>query len=53
MYNGDTCTVKLVCENSTMRSIIAHFGESGVTAAVDARRFRAVVDVVPSPPFYA
>ncbi len=40
------------CENSIMRSINDHFGEVFVTELADTEHFRAVADIVPSPPFF-
>lgn len=45
--------VTLLCENSTMRSVIDRFGEDVDTNPVDASHFRATVNVAPSPPFFA
>lgn len=36
-----------------MRNIIDRFGEDVDTEPVDENHFRAVVDVAPSPPFFA
>lgn len=46
-------TVELLCENETMRSVVDRFGEGVETEPVDGSHFRAVAEVVPSPPFYA
>jgi len=43
----------LLCENSVMRSVIDRFGEYVKTEAVDKEHFHAIVDVAPSPPFFA
>ena len=51
MYYDETQRVTLLCENRTMRSIIDRFGEAVYTETVDAKHFRAAVDVAPSPPF--
>ena len=53
MYYDETQRVTLLCENRTMRSIIDRFGEAVYTETVDAKHFRAAVDVAPSPPFFA
>lgn len=53
MYNDDTCAVKLLCHNSTMRNVIDRFGEDVDTSPVDAEHFRVTVNVAPSPPFFS
>ena len=53
MYNDDTCAVKLLCHNSTMRNIIDRFGEDVETTPVDGEHFRVTVNVAPSPPFFS
>ena len=46
MYPDDLCTVELLCENEVMRSVIDRFGE-------EVGHFKAIVEVAPSPPFFA
>lgn len=53
MYSDDLHTVKLLCENSTMRNVVDQFGESVETETVDDSHFQAAVEVAPSPPFFA
>lgn len=53
MYGTDTQTVRLLCENSTMRSVVDRFGGSVQTEIVDEEHFQVCVDVAPSPPFFA
>ena len=53
MYHDAPQHVTLLCENSAMRSVIDHFGEDVATEVVDAKHFRATVDVAPTPPFFA
>ena len=53
MYHEETQQVTLLCENKTMRSVIDRFGEGVDTMPVAANCFRAVVNVAPSPPFFA
>lgn len=53
MYPDDLQTVELLCENALMRSIIDRFGEGVHTELVDDKHFRAIVEVAPSPPFFA
>lgn len=53
MYHEETQQVTLLCENKTMRSVIDRFGEGVDTTPVAANCFRAVVNVAPSPPFFA
>ncbi len=53
MYPDDLQTVELLCENSMMRSVVDRFGEAVHTETADGGHFRAVVEVAPSPPFFA
>lgn len=53
MYHDDSRQVTLLCENSAMRSIIDRFGEAVHTEPADEAHFRAIVNVAPSPPFFA
>lgn len=53
MYHDAPKRVTLLCENRTMRSVIDHFGEDVATEVVDAKHFRASVDVAPTPPFFS
>jgi len=53
MYGASIQTITLLCENSVMRSVIDRFGENVRTEAVDEEHFHAIVDVAPSPPFFA
>lgn len=53
MYPDDLQTVELLCENSMMRSVVDRFGESVHTEPADGWHFRAIVEVAPSPPFFA
>ena len=53
MYPDDLCTVKLLCDNEVMRSVIDRFGENVRTETVDEQHFRATVEVAPSPPFFS
>ena len=43
----------LLNKNSAMWSVIDHFGEDVATEVVDAKHFRAAVDVAPTPPFFS
>lgn len=52
MYPDDLCTVELLCENETMRSVVDRFGTGVRTEAVDDWHFKAAVEVAPSPPFF-
>ena len=49
----DRCTVELLCDNEVMRSVIDRFGEEVSTVTVDDGHFKAIVEVAPSPPFFA
>ena len=53
MFGADIRRITLLCENSTMRSVVDRFGEKVQTEIVDGERFQAIVDVAPSPPFFA
>ena len=53
MYHDAPKRVTLLCKNRTMRSVIDHFGEDVATEVVDAKHFRAAVDVAPTPPFFS
>lgn len=53
MYPDDLCTVKLLCDNEVMRSVIDRFGENVRTETVDEQHFRTTVEVAPSPPFFS
>ena len=52
MYDEEISTVKLVCENDLMKSIIDRFGEKVKTEITDAEYFNAEVDVSVSPTFF-
>lgn len=52
MYNSETESVELICDNSVMDAIIDRFGESVHTYANDMQTFRAVVDVSISHAFF-
>lgn len=53
MFGADIQRIKLLCENSAMRSVVDRFGEEVQTEVVDKGHFQATVDVAPSPPFFA
>ena len=53
MYPDDLQVVEPLCENSMMRSVVDRFGEAVHTETADGGHFRAVVEVAPSPPFFA
>ena len=53
MYPEDPRTVELLCENEVMRSVVDRFGEAVPTETVDGGHFKAIVEVAPSPPFFA
>ena len=53
MYPDDLQVVELLSENSMMRSVVDRFGEAVHTETADGGHFRAVVEVAPSPPFFA
>ena len=43
----------LLCDNEVMRSVIDRFGEDVSTVTADDGHFKAIVEVAPSPPFFA
>ena len=53
MYGTEVQTVELLCENHVMSSVIDRFGEGVHTELAGPRHFKAVVEVAPSPPFFA
>lgn len=53
MYDGEPCTVELLCENSLMKSIVDRFGDKVETQAADCGHFKATVKVSASPTFFA
>ena len=53
MYDGEDAEVELVCDASVMKYIVDRFGEGVRTKSLSADRFKAYVDVVLSPTFYA
>lgn len=53
MYDGKDAEVELVCDASVMKYIVDRFGEGVRTKSLSADRFKAYVDVVLSPTFYA
>lgn len=52
MFDGETMTVDLRCDNSLMKIIIDKFGEDVTVLAYDMTSFRLIVDVSVSPTFY-
>ena len=52
MYDEETRTVTLRCENSLMKSIIDRFGTKVKTTVVDKEHFSAMVEVSVSPTFF-
>lgn len=53
MYSTEVQTVELLCENHVMSSVIDRFGEGIHTELAGPKHFKAVVEVAPSPPFFA
>lgn len=52
MFDGETMTVDLRCDNSLMKIIVDKFGEDVTVLAYDMTSFRLIVDVFVSPTFY-
>lgn len=53
MYDAETCTVELLCENSLMKAIIDRFGDQVKTKVMDCGHFKTTVEVSCSPTFFA
>lgn len=53
MYDGELCTVELMCDNQLMKAVIDRFGENVPTRATDVGHFIATVEVSISPTFYS
>lgn len=53
MYDTETCTVELLCENGIMKAIIDRFGDDVETNITDCNHFMATVKVSVSPTFFA
>lgn len=53
MYDGEPCTVELLCENTLMKSILDHFGDEVETQVIDCGHFKVTVNVSASPTFFA
>ena len=53
MYPDEPQKVELLCKNALMRSVTDRFGEGVHTELADDGHFRAIVEVAPSPPFFA
>lgn len=53
MYSTEVQTVELLCENHVMSSVIDRFGEGIHTELAGPKHFKVVVEVAPSPPFFA
>lgn len=53
MFAADrTVSVKLICENKLMKTIIDHYGEAVPTRTYDEEHFTANIEVDPSGTFY-
>ena len=53
MYDGERCTVELICDNAVVDSIIDRFGEQIDIIPYDKDRFLTHVDVVVSHIFFS
>ena len=53
MYGGETETVKLLCHNSVINSVIDKFGENVTIIKSDEENFTASITVKVSPTFFA
>lgn len=53
MYDGEQCTVQLLCENSMMNTIVDRFGDDVKTHKTDDQYFIAEADVFISPTFFS
>ncbi len=52
MYDGDSVTVDLRCDNSLMKTMIDRFGEDVTTLAYDMTSFRLITEVSASQTFF-
>ena len=53
MFDGEQVRIRLLCENSTMNTVIDHFGNNVKTETVDEEHFHASADISLGPTFYA
>ncbi len=53
MFDGERTTVKLLCHEDAMNSVIDHFGEQAKTKPVDDTHFLLTTEVSLSPTFFA
>ena len=53
MFDGEQVRIRLLGENSTMNTVIDHFGSNVKTETVDEEHFRAAADISLGPTFYA
>ena len=52
MYDAETKTVTLLCDNYMMKTVIDRFGSNVQTYIVSSNQFEATVDVSVSPTFF-
>ena len=52
MYDGESLTVELECENALMNVIIDRFGKDVQTSIIDEKHFKVTAEVSVSPTFY-
>lgn len=53
MYDGEPCTVQLLCRNTMMNTIVDRFGDEVKTHRADDQHFLAEVDLFVSPTFFS
>lgn len=53
MYDGEKCTVQLLCENAMMNPIVDRFGDDVKTHKTDDQHFIAEAEVFISPTFFS
>ena len=53
MFDGEQCTIQLLCENGMMNTIVDRFGNEVKTRKIDDQHFLAEAEVYLSPTFYS
>ena len=53
MFSGEQCHVVLECEDRLMQNVIDQFGNAIPVEDLEGSRFRTIVDVEISPPFFS
>ncbi len=53
MYDGEQYTIRLLCENNVMNTIVDRFGDDVITHKADSQHFIAEANVFISPTFFS